>query len=304
MKATIKICICAVVAAALIAILCVLLIPSTRWNLPPILHFGNSDSADRYGDESSYHIGADTVTERVDSLEIHWSSGKINVTTHTGSDILMTETGYQTERQQLRWRVTDGKLVIREHASGLSWNHPNKTLELSLPEGSYDGFSFNVASAEISVDGRLTLDELDADAASGNLSAVGITANELSFDSASGDCILTDCTVSAFDAETASGNVKLYGSFAEVVLDSASGDLELRTDTAPKKIDTDVVSGNVAVYLPDNAQFTASLSSLSGDLNVEDFVGSYRDGKFTAGDGSGRYSFGSVSGDVDICRNK
>lgn len=304
MKATIKICICAVVAAALIAALCLLLIPSTRWQLPPILHFGNSDSADRYSDESSYHIGADTVTERVDSLEIHWSSGKINVTTHTGSDILMTETGYQTERQQLRWRVTEGKLVIREHASGLSWNHPNKTLELSLPEGSYDEFSFNVASAEIFVSGRLTLDELDADTASGNLSAEGITANELSVESASGDCILTDCTVSAFDMDTASGNAKLSGSFAEIELDSASGDLELRTDIAPKKIETDTVSGNLALYLPDDAQFTASLDSLSGDLNVEDFVGSYRDGKFTAGDGSGHYSFGSVSGDVNIRRSR
>lgn len=301
MRATVKICICAVVAAALIAALCFLLIPSTRWELPDVLNLGNI--GDRYEEESSYRVGAETVTEKIDSLEIHWASGKINITTHAGSDILMSESGYTNERQQLRWRVKDGKLTIREYASGLNWSLANKTLELSLPEGGYDELSVDVASAEVTLGGKLSIDELEMDSASGTLTADGITARKISVDSASGDCKLTGCTAESFDMDTASGNAILTGSYDTVELDSASGDLELRTDTAPSKIETDLVSGKVKLYLPADAQFQAELSSLSGDLNVEDFVGSYSDDWFTAGDGSARYSFGSVSGDVDIYQN-
>ena len=298
MKPVVKICICAVVAAALIAALCVLLIPAARWSLPDVLHFGDS-----YSDESSYQIGADTVNAAVDSLELHWSSGEINITTHKGSGVILTESGYANERQQLRWRVKDGKLIVRECASGLNWSLPRKTLEVSLPEGGYHEISLDVASAVMTLSGRLSLDKLEVDSASGSLTAEGLTVTEVSFDSASGNCTLIDCTVTEFDMDTASGRATLSGSFDAVELDSASGDLELRTDTAPSKIKTDLVSGKVKLYLPADAQFQAELSSLSGDLNVEDFVGSYRDDWFTAGDGSARYSFGSVSGDVDIYQN-
>ena len=298
MKATIKICICAVVAAALIAALCVLLIPSTRWDLPNILR--SAVSGDRYDEEDSYHVGADTVTEFVDELDLHWSSGKIIITTHAGSDIRITESGYQTERQQLRWRVKDGKLVIREHASGLGWSLPNKTLELSLPEGDYDEISVDTASASVSVSGTLRLKKLDVDAASGSLSVAGIAMETLSYDSASGDCTLTDCSVTEFDMDTASGKAMLTGSFEDVSFDAASGNLELHTDVTPREISVDGVSSRVRLYLPADAEFSAKLDSVSGDLVVEDFVGSYRGDEFSCGSGENHYKFSSVSGDVEI----
>lgn len=299
MKAIVKICICAVVAAALIATLCVLLIPSTRWRLPELLSFADIGSG-RYEQEDAYHVGAEAVTEPVDELELHWSSGKIVITTHTGSDIRMTETGYRSERQQLRWRVKDGKLIIREQASGLNWSLPGKTLELSLPEGDYDELSIDTASAAVSISGALRLGKLDVDSASGNLSAAQLTVDELSFDSASGGCTLTDCTVAEFEMETASGSALLTGSFDRVSMDAASGDLELHSAVTPREISVDAVSSRVRLYLPADAEFSAALDSVSGDLSVEDFSGTYRDGDFICGSGARQYQFTTVSGDVEI----
>lgn len=299
MKPIVKICICAVVAAALIAALCVLLIPAARWSLPDVLHFGDS-----YSDESSYQIGADTVNAAVDSLELHWSSGEIHITTHKGSGVILTESGYANERQQLRWRVKDGKLIVRECASGLNWSLPRKTLEVSLPEGGYHEISLDVASAVMTLSGRLNLDQLDVDSASGSLTAEGLTVTEVSFDSASGNCTLTDCTVAEFEMDTASGRATLSGSFDAVELDSASGDLELHTAVAPRKISIETVSGSSYLYLPADAEFRASLEALSGDLNVEDFDGSYRGGEFYCGGAANEYKFESVSGDVTICKEK
>ncbi len=299
MKAIIKICICAVVAAALIATLCVLLIPSTRWRLPELLSFADIGSG-RYEQEDAYHVGVETVTEPVDELELYWSSGKIIITTHAGSDIRMTETGYRSERQQLRWRVKDGKLIIREQASGLSWSLPGKTLELSLPEGDYDELSIDTASAAVSISGALRLGKLDVDAASGSLSVAGITMETLSYDSASGDCTLDDCTVTEFDMDTASGKATLTGSFEDVSFDAASGNLELHTDVTPREISVDGVSSRVRLYLPADAEFSAKLDSVSGDLVVEDFVGSYRGDEFSCGSGARQYQFTTVSGDVEI----
>lgn len=298
MKPVIKICICAVVAAALIAALCVLLVPSTRWSLPELLDFNG------YPDEESYHIGADTVTETVDSVELHWASGAVRITTHTGSGIRLTETGYRNERQQLRWRVRDGRLIIRAFASGLNWSLPGKTLELSLPEGSYRTLSIDTASAGITLSGPLSLDKLELDTASGSFAADGITANDVSFDSASGDCRMTDCTAAKFDMDTASGNATLSGSFDSVELDSASGDLELHAAAAPRKLETDTVSGRVRIYLPARAEFRAALDSVSGNLNVSDFAGTYRDDEFRCGEAENSYRFESVSGDVDIAGEK
>ena len=299
MKPVVKICICAVVAAALIAALCVLLIPAARWSLPDVLHIGDS-----YSDESSYQIGADTVDSAVDSLELHWSSGEIRITTHKGSGVILTESGYENERQQLRWRVKDGKLIVREHASGLNWSLPRKTLEVSFPEGSYHEISLDVASAVMTLSGRLSLDKLDVDSASGSLEATGLDIAKVSFDSASGDCTLTDCTVTEFDVDTASGMATLSGSFGTVELDSVSGDLELHTAAAPRKVEVETVSGGTYLYLPSDAEFRASLDAVSGDLNVEDFAGSYRGGEFYCGGAANEYKFESVSGDVTICFEK
>lgn len=294
MKPAVKITICLVVAAALIGALCLLLLPAASWQLPRIMHLGSDF------DDKDYHIGASDVTERVDEVEIDWSAGSIRVTTHDGDGIRITESGYETERQQLRWRVVNGKLIIREHAPGLSWSLPHKALELSLPASGCNELSIDAASAEITLDRALTLRKLEADTASGSLSADELTADEVSFDSASGDCTLRGCDVGKFDMDTASGKAVLSGRFGTLELDSASGDLELTAQTVPGSIETDTVSGKISLALPEDAQFQAELDSVSGDLNVEDFSGSYRGDVFTAGSGGGRYRFESVSGDVDI----
>ena len=294
MKPAVKITICLMLAAALIGALCLLLLPSANWQLPHFLHLGSEF------DDKDYHIGASDVAERIDEVEINWSAGKIRITSHDGDGIRITESGYENERQQLRWRVVNGKLIIREHAPGLQWNLPHKTLELSLPASGCGELSIDAASAEITLDSALTLRKLEADTASGSLSADGLTADEVSFDSASGDCTLRGCDVGKFDMDTASGSAVLSGRFGALELDSASGDLELTAQTAPDSIETDTVSGKVRLALPEDAQFQAELDSVSGDLNVEDFSGAYRGETFAVGSGGGRYRFESVSGDVTI----
>jgi Putative adhesin len=139
-----------------------------------------------------------------------------------------------------------------------------------------------------SVNGDITLDGVtgvvDANTVSGNVETEGLDG-DVAFHSVSGDLTLADGCVRRLDARTVSGRLT-----ADVELGSGN---EVRVGT---------LSGDVAIRLPGAASTKVDLRSASGSLNSEfdGLSGSPRTLSGTLGDGSGRLSVNTMSGNVTI----
>ena len=256
-----------------------------------------------YAEPESYSVGSGSVKGELSRIELHWTSGSVNIRPYDGDEIVLQETGADSEKEQLRYRLRDGVLTIQYCESGFHWNiTTHKSLTLLIPRtqaAALLSLEVDTASADVAVQG-VTAQSFDLDTASGELRAVDCAFSSFEADTASGDCTLENCTVGSFEMDAASGRAILSGSVETVEFDSASGDLRITTATAPRKIEVSTASGRTELTLPKDAEFTAELDAASGDLRVEGFLGSSGKNLFVCGSGANRYSFDSASGDVII----
>lgn len=256
-----------------------------------------------YVDQGSYSVGANTVKGDLSRIELHWTAGTVDIRPYDGDEIVLKETGADSEREQLRYRLQNGTLIIQYRKTGFHWKIiTHKTLELLIPQeqaAALLSIELDTASADITIQG-ITAQSLELDTASGELRAEDCSFSSIEADAASGDCTFKNCTIGSFEMEAASGSASLSGSVENVDFDSASGDLRITTTTVPRKIETSTASGRTELTLPKEAEFTAEMDAASGDLRVEGFLGSSGKDLFVCGSGANRYSFDSASGDVII----
>lgn len=256
-----------------------------------------------YADPESYTVGSGSVQGELSRIELQWVSGSVDIRPYDGDEIVLTETGADSEKEQLRYRLRNGVLSVQYCKSGLHWNiSTHKSLELLIPQAQAEALlsiEIDTASAEITVQ-EMIAQSLDLDTASGGIRAVNCTFPTVAVDAASGDCTLENCTVGSFEMDAASGRAILTGSVETVEFESASGDLRITSSIAPRKIEVDTASGRTELTIPKDAEFTAELDAASGDLRVEGFLGSSGKDLFVCGNGANRYSFDSASGDVII----
>ena len=188
----------------------------------------------------------------------------------------------------------------------------------SLPLGNVE---IRAASAEIEADG-LTADALDVSTASGSInvdceadairlnSASGsvrlnqrVEAAEVSIETASGRIDAELGRVDAAQFESASGRIRLTAASVDALsAKTASGDISCALDAVPSACKLRSTSGEVALGLPEDAGFTASIRTTSGDFE-SDFP-LKKDGRgYTCGSGGAEIEISTTSGDVSIRQN-
>ncbi len=225
-------------------------------------------------DLDDYTVGAGEVAaDEVNSLEIDWVNGSINVEYYDGSTVSFTETEQSNPDRQLRYKVKDGTLEIifcKEAISGidgLNIDSYSKDLTVYIPSGK-------------------ELTELDVDNVSAKATLNQITANKI-------------------DVDTVSGSITATGSFSVVDIDSVSATAAITADERLRKLSVDSVSASTTVYLPAaTTGFEIDSDSISGHIDASDFTknGStvMNDGKISYGDGLISIGFDTVSGNLVI----
>lgn len=295
-KAIVKICLCSLLALVLTGVLLGALFLTDSGQLPFVrLDFGT------YADAEEYTAGSGSISGTIRELEIHWASGSVAVSVHDGNEIVLRESGAKDD-ETMYWLLKNGRLTVRDRKSGIHWNgweSGHRTLEVLLPAAALRAVTVDSASADLTFSG-LTADHLEVDTASASLTARGCILGSVEIDCASTDCEFLGCTLGGFEMDSASGSAVLNGSVEEIEFDAASGDLEVLADVTPRSIETSVVSGVVQLTLPADAGFRAELDSVSGDLLIDGFLGTYRGATFVCGNGEADYRFDSTSGDVHI----
>ena len=308
-------------AALLLALILTLTLCGCGLKLPapskPALSAGGTDG--------SYSFGSGELTDKVERIEIEWSSGKLELAQQEGSSIRIDERSQTelTEKQKVHWRVdgttlhiwySDPKTVdILDFNFGVS-----KDLTVTLPESlRLDAMEIGVASSEVR--GIVNADKLTVDSASGSIELT-TDASELEVDTASGDVrIRHSGELKKADFDTASGAVEgVLGNVSELSAGSASGDLrfsmlsaeKVEVDTAsgkvllscgntPAALDVETASGNVELTLPGDADFRMEVDTASGKFRSEIPL-AMQDDEYLAGSGRGEIEISTASGDITL----
>lgn len=277
----------------------------------------------------SYETVFYPTREELESLDIDWHSGDIEITVWDGEEIKLIEqaaTGTLADDDRLNVSTSGGTLRIRwseKHLFSLfGAKHAAKSLSVQLPR------SMALASLTCrSVSGDVTLtgcsaDQLTAGSTSGAVSLQGVTAAALSADTVSGALTLEhttasanadvtttsgEMTLTAFSApalliETTSGAVSLSGRVDSLTGSSVSAPLTAELTRCPAELSIQSVSGGVTLTLPENDGFYLDYSTVSGALH-SDFPltgGLAKSGKALYGDGGSRFSVSTTSGAITL----
>ena len=286
--------------------------------------FVNLGGGVHYQHTESYTAGDREITEPITALDIEWPSGSVRVSAVSGSTVTIKETTDADLDDDLKvhsW--TDGGVLrVRFCKSGVSYRKSaKKTLEITVPEDTvFEKISADSASADLVCDqlrtkqavmdpasGNLsytgTADSFRASTASGNISFSG-EADEINTDAASGEISVVQHGKSgSISADTASGNITVEAEQTDrLKAHSASGEQSLRLQEMPQQTSLDSASGNVTMYLPEDADFTADISTASGSVNYELPLTKSDGSTYTCGSGANKLSIGTASGDVRLLK--
>lgn len=274
------------------------------------------------------------VTARgADAAELRVASGELRGrqtfrVIYPDADIVYPELGPHSETQlQVRDDGTfdDGYgrgRDVRIRGSG-SGTHASADLELRVPAGQAldvylaagkvtvrnvkGNLSVDVGAADVDVDG-LTGD-FALDAGSAPVRLAHIKGGSLSLDTGSGMIAASDVSATSISLDSGSGDVTLDGVTSPALsLDTGSGDVTLRLDADVDRLSLDSGSGSVTIYAPADLGAELSVDGGSGDVDVQLPLTNRsqdedEDGlRGTLGDGRGRITIDSGSGDVRILK--
>jgi hypothetical protein len=167
--------------------------------------------------------------------------------------------------------------------------------------------SVDVGAAGVDVDG---LDgDFTLDAGSAPVRLAHIKGGRMSLDTGSGTIAASDVSATVISLDSGSGDVTLDGvTSTDLSLDTGSGDVTLRLESDVDRLSLDSGSGSVTIYAPADLGAELSVDGGSGDIDVQlpltnrasdDDEDSLRG---TLGDGQGRITIDSGSGDVRILK--
>lgn len=266
------------------------------------ISFGTMGS--KYLDSEKYTVGGGSVVDDVDSLEINWVDGKINVEAYDGDTVEISETSVKDSDDELRYYCNNGKLIIQYRVSGVSFGVTKslkKELTVKIPASAAAGLNelkIDSSSADISVSGMSFTKQLELDNVSGSIRLSNVKAAKTDIDNVSGRIKAEYFVTDSLSVDTISGDAEFKGEIGKIESDSVSGELKVESAIMPISADCESVSGNISFKLPDEG-ITLEFDSVSGDISGN--VGFVKKGeKRFYRNGGAEFIIDTTSGDFNI----
>lgn len=219
----------------------------------------------------------------VSSIFISWASGDIDIQPADQDTVTVSEE--------------------RSGGSSMVVQHLGSTLEIEAGESKW-GLVFgksNQKNLTVRVPRDWLCQSLEVSAAAADIRVDGLPITNVVLNTASVNCVFTDCAVEKMQMNTASSDLDYSGVLKRLELKGASADCNLRLSDAPAAIGMNTASGDLNLTLPDNCGFTLNRSSLSGAFQ-SDFATTTENDRIVCGDGACQITFSSFSGDINIRR--
>ena len=257
---------------------------------------GAPSSAGDYSSAGSYAVPAGDVS----SVQVNWSSGKVNVLSGTGTEIVFEEFSNRaiSEEEALRWRM-EGRTLIIDFAKRKVVNC-SKSLTLTLPEALRDELEIDVASAEVNVR-EIEAGSVNIDGASGKVWVEDtVTCRSLEIETASGD-VHAAGSYDELDLNSASGRLTFAGSIREGDVESSSGAVNLTLTENFRELDVETSSGEVTVSFPESVGFWLDYETASGEVKT-DLPMTLQGKRWQMGTPTGNLSVETSSGNLNLVR--
>lgn len=224
-------------------------------------------------DENGYEIGSKIYSESIASVEIGWHFGDLKIV-ETDGEISVTESGSLPEKNRVRSKIEDGKLIVKFWQSGLEDKldtASDKDLVVKIPAG---------------------LDEIRVATASANVCAESFSVKTLDIATTSGSAELGKVSAESAKIGSVSGSLRAEEVFArdELEVGSTSGKIKIGKAESPE-ISIDSISGAVEV----------SSVSGCGDLGISTTSGEISAGEVRANKAKFESISGKISAELKEC---
>jgi len=171
--------------------------------------------------------------------------------------------------------------------------------------GTRGGLSIDVGSGNVKVSDAEG--DVNVDTGSGDVVLTGIKGGEVGIDTGSGDVTGTTLGARSLKIDTGSGGVHLAGlAAADVNIDTGSGDIDLDVDASLRSFHAETGSGDVKLRAPASLGAEVDFETSSGEIRSDfDVAVTRREEDHLVGrigDGRGRMSIDTGSGDVTLTR--
>ena len=217
-------------------------------------HYDNSDK---------YTAGDREISDKIDSIDLDYTTGDVNLIESDSDKIVITETARKEleDNQKVHTWVDGTTLRVRFCASakGINMTGLDKKLTIAIPAG-------------------VQLSEIKLDVTTGDINAT-CNAEKINIDDTTGNISVTAAGVKELSAKTTTG-------------DSSYTLAQVPASTSLKS-----TSGNIKIYLPKEADLTADLKVTTGEVTYEQAF-SKSGNTYVCGNGANQLSAKTTTGDV------
>lgn len=291
-------------------------IPSVRWGkLANLVNIA--------GTNVSFNKSCKLVQEQefnpsdVHDIEVMWGSGDVLLAPGSGDKVVVREEalpGASGEMPQKAWICAeDGCLKVRWNEDGSTstsldnQENANRRVAIEVPSSMAALGDVSIAGTSGSYTvGQLGCKALDVSLTSGDAKLTDMTAEQASISLLNGDATVRGATIDSLDVSLTSGDADISGAFNDYLgVSAVSGDATASCSSVmPKQVDVSFTSGDVTLCLPQNAGFTADVSTVSGDFstdfNLLEASGGNGAVTYRNGDGSASVHASFTSGDFEL----
>lgn len=266
-----------------------------------------------YSDSELYSVGNGSVkTDGIKKIDISWVSDSVKLSTHSGNEIIISETNSDKlkEEDKLRYMEKDGVLYIKFYAprglfSFSRFSDTKKNLTILIPENyadMLDSLKIDTVSADINIE-KVTSQKMKLYTVSGDINQLSETALDNITASSTSGKIKINAKVKHTDLNSTSGDISFNGEADNLKCNSTSGEAEI--NAIINSGDFNSTSGEIEFTgIADNL----NCNSISGRIKLEtDNCPSKINAKSVSGkitlaipDNKGfTVSYSSVSGDFE-----
>jgi len=292
----------------------------------------NYDNADKYS------VGNITYTDDVDSIEVNWYVGEVEIVETDGTEISITETEDNlAPDKQLRSLVDNGTLKIQFWSSGLvsSVDDAKKNVTIEVPAGKNIKVSttrgnfysnsitgqnvfISTTSGDIQINnitckylkvastgGTITLRNVNSEtkfqtsSVSGTINIGKVQSETAIVNSTSGTITLDEITCSTLTIESISSRIQIGALNANSAsVNTTSGKMVLVLSNCAE-LNIEGISSSISLTLPQENGATISYSTMSGVLTTNKAYNTV-DKKFVFGAGLSQINITTTSGNLVV----
>lgn len=240
-------------------------------------------------------IEAETVNTEINIIPVEGDTVKVHLYGEATEGVLQEEFA----------RLSGSRLTVSVRPrSGRNVNTQLRlTLDMYVPAKYTETLRADTVSGNMKVT-ELHLKDLEFKTVSGDLTASNMEADRFQFTSVSGNLHVRLFRSEESDFKSTSGDFDASGFTGDITARTVSGNLEVEYSEFDYDVSLDTTSGNTKLTLPEDSQFSVSLSTVSGKVNSEFPItvhATSRSGfEGNVGEEDNEIEVKSVSGDVNL----